>query len=66
MAYQLGPSFDEDEIVIVQKGDTATRSIDAGSFVLWNGKVRKAKAAILQGTELSSSLFDGCPDGALN
>lgn len=66
MDYRLGPSVDEDELAIVQKGNVATRAIGKGNYVWWNGRMRKAKAAILQSQALSESLFNVTSDGVLN
>lgn len=60
------PSLNENDLAIIERGDTATHSIEAGQYVSWKGKLGKANAAILQGTTLDDSLFDYETDGVLN
>lgn len=60
------PSINENDLAIIERGDTAAHSISAGQYVSWRGKVGKAKDAILQGATLESSLFNYDEDGAIN
>mgnify|MGYP006958178170 CR=1 FL=1 len=60
------PSLNENDLAIIERGATADHSIEAGQYVSWHGRTGKAKAAILQGTTLSDSLFDYDEDGMLN
>lgn len=65
--YFPAPGINENDLAYVEKGDYASQAIPKGAFVEWNGKVRTAKAAILQGATLSASLFDDVNSGgALN
>lgn len=66
MSYFPKPSLNENDLAIIERGDTAAHSIDAGQYVSWHGRTGKAKAAILQGATLSDSLFDYDEDGMLN
>lgn len=59
------PSLNENDLAIIERGDTAAHSIEAGRYVSWHGKTGKAKTAILQGATLSESLFDYDEDGVL-
>lgn len=60
------PSLNENDLAIIERGDTAAHSIEAGQYVSWKGRTGKAKAAILQGATLDDTLFDYDEDGALN
>lgn len=62
------PSINENDLVIIERTDYASQAISKGAYVQWNGKLRTAKDAILQGAELSASLFDDADSdgGALN
>jgi len=66
MSYFPKPSLNENDLAIIERGDTAAHSIEAGQYVSWHGRTGKAKAAILQGTTMSDSLFDYDEDGVLN
>ena len=66
MSYFPKPSLNENDLAIIERGDTAAHSIEAGQYVSWHGRTGKAKAAILQGATLSDSLFDYDEDGVLN
>lgn len=66
MSYFPKPSLNENDLAIIERGATAAHSIDAGKYVSWHGRTGKAKADILQGATLSSSLFDYDDEGALN
>ena len=66
MPYFPKPSLNENDLAIIERGDTAAHSIEAGQYVSWHGRTGKAKAAILQGATLSDSLFDYDEDGTLN
>lgn len=62
------PGINENDLAIIERTDYATQAISKGAYVHWNGKLRTAKAAILQGAELTASLFDDVDSdgGALN
>lgn len=64
--YLLKPSLNENDMAIIERGDTAAHDIEAGQYVSWHGKLGKAKAAILQGATLDDTLFDYEEDGTLN
>lgn len=66
MAYFPKPSLNENDLAIIERGDTAAHSIETGQCVSWHGKTGRAKAAILQGTTLEDSMFDYNEDGVLN
>ena len=66
MSYFLKPSLNENDLAIIERGDTAAHSIDAGQHVSWHGKTGRAKAAILQGATLDDSLFDYDETGLFN
>ena len=66
MSYFPKPSLNENDLAIIERGDTVTHSIEAGQYVSWKGRTGKAKAAILQGATLDDTLFDYDEDGALN
>ena len=66
MSYFPKPSLNENDLAIIERGDTAIHSIEAGQYVSWKGRTGKAKAAILQGATLIESLFDYEEDGTLN
>ena len=57
-------------IAIVQTGDNATQTIDAGAFVLWKGVLYTADASIPSGdpfaTSGGSKNLTAAPDGGLN
>lgn len=57
-------------IAIVQTGDTATQTIDAGAFVMWKGVLYTADAAIPSGdpfaTSGGSKNLTAEPNGGLN
>ena len=52
-------------MAIVQDGDTATRTISSGKYVLWNNNMYTANSNIASGDDLSSKLT-ACADGGLN
>ena len=52
-------------MAIVQDGDTATRTISSGKYVLWNNNMYTANSNIASGDALSSKLT-ACTDGGLN
>lgn len=60
------PAINENDLAIIERGDTAEHSIEAGQYVSWKGKLGKANSAILQGATLDDSLFDYETDGMLN
>lgn len=60
------PSINENDLAIIERGDTASHSIEAGQYVSWKGKLGKAVSAILQGATLEDSLFEYDEDGVLN
>lgn len=60
------PAINENDLAIIERGDTASNSIEAGQYVSWNGKLGKAVSAILQGATLDDSLFDYETDGVIN
>lgn len=60
------PAINENDLAIIERGDTAGHSIEAGQYVSWKGKLGKANSAILQGATLDDSLFDYETDGVLN
>lgn len=60
------PAINENDLAIIERGDTASHSIDAGQYVSWKGKLGKANAAILQGATLDDSLFSYETDGVIN
>lgn len=66
MPYFPKPSLNENDLAIIERGDTAAHSIEAGKYVSWHGRTGKAKAAILQGATLDDSLFDYDEDGILS
>ena len=66
MSYFPKPEKNENDLAIILREDTATRSVQAGQYVSWRGRTGKAKADIQQGDALSAELFDYEEDGALN
>ena len=61
------PAINQNDLAIIERTDYASQAISKGAFVYWNGKLRTAKNAILQGATLSASLFDDVNSaGALN
>ena len=60
------PSVNENDLAIIERGDTASHSIEAGQYVSWKGKLGKAVSAILQGATLDDSLFSYEEDGVIN
>ena len=60
------PAINENDLAIIERGDTAEHSIGAGQYVSWKGKLGKAVSAILQGATLDDNLFSYEEDGALN
>lgn len=60
------PAINENDLAIIERGDTASHSIEAGQYVSWKGKLGKANSAILQGATLDDSLFDYETDGVIN
>ena len=52
-------------MAIVQDGDTATRTISSGKYVLWNNNMYTANSNIASGDDLSLKLT-ACADGGLN
>ena len=60
------PALNENDLAIIERGDTAEHSIEAGQCVSWKGKLGKANAAILQGATLDDSLFDYDADGVFD
>ena len=66
MSYFPKPEKNENDLAIILREDTATRSVQAGQYVSWRGRTGKAKADIQQGDALSVGLFDYDEDGALN
>ena len=60
------PAINENDLAIIERGDTAEHSISAGQYVSWKGKLGKANSAILQGATLEDSLFDYETDGVIN
>ena len=49
-----------------EEGNTASRTIASGKFVVWKGNLYKAKAAIPQGTAFSTSNLTAVGDGGFN
>ena len=66
MSYFPKPSLNENDLAIIERGDTAAHSIEAGQYVSWKGRTGKAKAAILQGATLEDTLFDYSENGVIN
>lgn len=60
------PAVNENDLAIIERGDTAEHSISAGQYVSWKGKLGKAVSAILQGATLDDSLFSYETYGVLN
>lgn len=60
------PAINENDLAIIERGDTAEHSIEAGRYVSWKGKLGKANSAILQGATLDDSLFSYETDGVIN
>lgn len=60
------PSVNENDLAIIERGDTASHSIEAGQYVSWKGKLGKAVSTILQGATLEDSLFSYEENGTLN
>lgn len=60
------PAINENDLAIIERGDTAEHSISAGQYVSWKGKLGKAVSAILQGATLDDSLFSYETDGVIN
>ena len=60
------PAINENDLAIIERGETAEHSIGAGQYVSWKGKLGKATSAILQGATLDGSLFDYETDGVIN
>lgn len=60
------PAINENDLAIIERGDTASHSIEAGQYVSWKGKLGKAVSAILQGATLDDSLFSYETDGVIN
>lgn len=60
------PAINENDLAIIERGDTASHSIEAGQYVSWKGKLGKANAAILQGATLDDSLFEYEESGVLS
>ena len=53
-------------IGIVQNGNTATKNISKGQYVIWHGALYTASAAIASGAALSSSNLTAVTGGGLN
>lgn len=49
-----------------EEGNTASRTIASGKFVVWKGNLYKAKVAIPQGTAFSTSNLTAVGDGGFN
>lgn len=60
------PSLNENDLAIIERGDTAVHAIEAGQYVSWKGKLGKAISSILQGATLDDSLFSYETDGVIN
>ena len=56
----------DEDLAIIQNGTTATTSIAAGSWVSWNGILKKALSAISSGDTLSSTNLGDPTNGVLN
>lgn len=54
------------DIAIVQSTNTATQNISVGQYVIWNGALYTASAAIFSGDTLSNSNLTAVTDGGLN
>jgi hypothetical protein len=55
-----------ENIAFVEDGDTASRNISAGQYVVWNGDLYTASVAIASGDTLSSSNLTEVSNGGLN
>lgn len=53
-------------LALIQRGDTATENISKGQYVLWNGVLKKATAAITEGETLSDSNLATVSGGVTN
>lgn len=57
---------DNESIGLVENGDTASRNIAKGQYVIWNGALYTASVAIASGDTLSGSNLTAVSDGGLN
>ena len=67
MGFNQAPALPYRNLGIVEDGDTASRAISKGKYVIWKGKNYFAKTDILQGeTFVEDTNLTEIPDGALN
>ena len=63
---EVAGKADQELLGYREDGNTASRTIEDGSFVVWKGSLYKANGSIPQGTAFSSSNLTEVTDGGLN
>lgn len=67
MGFSQAPGLPYSKLGIPEDGDTASRAISKGKYVIWKGKNYFAKTDILQGeTFVEDTNLTEIPDGVLN